>query len=251
MKRTLFFMYGVICYAISMATFAYMAGFLINFGVPTGIDSTPQMPWLQALLIDIALVALFGIQHSVMARPGFKRVWTKFVPKVIERSTYCLFSSALMLLLCTQWQPLGGVIWDVQNEAGRVLLYSLYAFGWILLVFVTFLINHFDLFGLRQVKLNLLGKEYKHVGFVTPILYKYIRHPLYLGWFTIFWATPAMTIAHLIFAVASTAYILIAVPIEERDLTTFHGETYARYRNEVPKFVPGLKPKPALQEVVN
>lgn len=250
MKRVLVFLYGVICYAITMATFAYMAGFLVNFLVPTAIDSAPQVPLAQALLINVGLVALFGLQHSVMARPGFKRVLTRIIPKAAERSTFCLMSSLCLFLLFWQWQPMGGVIWSVQDATLRTGIYSLYGFGWGLLVFVTFLINHFDLFGLRQVYLNLLGKEYKSLHFVTPMFYKYLRHPLYVGWFIIFWATPTMTAAHLVFALTATAYILAAIPFEERDLINHHGRTYAEYRRRVPMFIPGFK-KRRLQEAVS
>lgn len=248
MKRVLIFVYGVICYAITMATFAYLAGFVGNFLVPKAIDSAPQMPLGQALLINLALLAVFGLQHSVMARPAFKRIWTKIIPAAAERSTYCLLSSLALILLFWQWQPLGGTIWHVQEAASRAVLYTLYGFGWVLLVFVTFLINHFDLFGLRQVYLNLRGREYKRLDFQTPMFYKYVRHPLYIGWFIIFWATPTMTAAHLVLALATTIYILVAIRFEERDLAAEHGEVYVSYRRRVPMLIPALRSKQSLQE---
>jgi len=251
MKRVLVFLYGVICYAITMATFAYMAGFLANFLVPTAIDAAPQVPLGQALLINVGLIALFGLQHSVMARPGFKRFLTRVIPQAAERSTYCLMSSLCLFLLFFQWQPMGGVIWSVQDAGLRTAIYSLYAFGWVLLVFVTFLINHFDLFGLRQVYMYLRGKEYTPLRFVTPMFYKYLRHPLYVGWFIIFWATPTMTVAHLVFALTATAYILTAIPFEERDLVRHHGSAYAEYRRRVPMFIPKLTSKRKLQEATS
>jgi len=248
MKRVLIFVYGVICYALTMATFAYLAGFVGNFLVPKAIDSAPQMPLKEALLINLALLAVFALQHSVMARPAFKRIWTRIIPAAAERSTYCLLSSLALILLFWQWQPLGGTIWHVQDAAGRAVLYTLYGFGWVLLVFITFLINHFDLFGLRQVYLNLRGREYKRPGFVTPMFYKYVRHPLYLGWFIIFWATPTMTAAHLVLALATTIYILVAIRFEERDLAAEHGEVYLSYRRRVPMLIPALRSNQSLQE---
>lgn len=251
MKRVLVFIYGVLCYSITMATFAYFAGFLVNFMVPRGIDSEPASPLGRALLINGALVLLFGLQHSVMARPWFKRMVTKILPRAAERSTYCLVTSAVMFLLFWQWQPLGGVIWNIQNETARIAMYPIYGFGWGLLVFVTFLINHFDLFGLRQVYLYLRGKEYTHLRFATPMFYKYVRHPLYIGWFLIFWVTPTMTVAHLVLAAGLTAYILVAIPFEERDLVRFHGTDYENYRRQVPKFIPIKRGQQRLQEVLS
>ncbi|MCG8608408.1 isoprenylcysteine carboxylmethyltransferase family protein [bacterium] len=251
MKRVAIFTYGIICYAITMSSFAYLAGFVGNVVVPKSLDAAVQVPIATALLVNLGLLTLFGIQHSVMARPSFKRVWTKIVPEAAERSTYCLFSSAAIALLVWQWQPMGGVIWEVQNGAGRVLLHSVYAFGWALLVFVTFLINHFHLFGLRQVYNYLRGREEKPLRFVTPLFYKFVRHPLYIGWFLIFWATPTMTAAHLVLAVSTTVYILIAIYFEERNLVEAHGESYENYRREVPMLIPGTKRQRNLQEALS
>lgn len=251
MKRVMYFLYGVVCYSIFFGTFLYAAGFIGNILVPKSMDSGPQGPLGQALLINAALLGLFAIQHSVMARKGFKEVWTKFIPKPLERSTYVLLSSLCLILLFTQWQPMGGVIWNVQDPVGRIVLYSLFAAGWLLVLLATFLINHFDLFGLRQVWLYLLGKEYTPLKFRKPFLYKFVRHPLYVGWFLAFWATPTMTIAHLVFAIATTAYILIAIQLEERDLIAEHGEAYANYRREVPMLIPVKLKSKSYEKVMN
>ena len=245
MKRIAAFTYGVICYAIFFGTFLYAVGFVGNFIVPKSVDSTPEGPLGQALLINALLLGLFAVQHSVMARPAFKRWWTRFVPKPVERSTFVLFSSLALIALFAFWQPIGGVIWDVQNPVGRDVLYGLCAFGWGLVLVATFLINHFDLFGLRQVWLHLRGKEYRPLNFGTPGLYKIVRHPLYVGFFFAFWATPTMTAAHLFFALMTTVYILIAIRLEERDLVAEHGARYSEYRKQVPMLVPRLGGRPS------
>ena len=193
------------------------------------------------MLINLLVLGVFAVQHSVMARPAFKRWWTRFVPKPVERSTYVLFSSAALLLLFHAWQPMGGVVWDVQHPIGRGVLYSLFAGGWLLVLVATFLINHFDLFGLRQVYLHLRGRDYTHLPFVTRALYRFIRHPIMLGFLVAFWAAPHMTLGHLLFSIATTGYIFIGVFLEERDLAAFHGRDFARYREEVPAFVPFLR----------
>lgn len=248
MKRVLIFTYGVICYALFFGTFLYAAGFIGNLFVPKAIDSGATVPLWTALLVNSALLGLFAIQHSVMARKGFKALLTKIIPPAAERSTYVLLSSVCLILLFAYWQPMGGVIWDVQDAAGRAILYGLFAFGWLLVLVTTFLINHFDLFGLRQVWLYLRGKEYRALGFVTPGPYKYVRHPLYVGWLFAFWAAPTMTIAHLVFAIATTVYILIAIKLEERDLVDVHGEAYKTYRRQVPMLIPAGRKQMALQE---
>jgi protein-S-isoprenylcysteine O-methyltransferase Ste14 len=240
MKRLLIFLYGVVSYAVFFATFLYAVGFIGNFGVPKTIDSAPEAPLAIALVINLALLALFAIQHSVMARPAFKRWWTRVVPEEAERSTYVLFSSLALIALFVFWQPLGGEVWNVESPVGRALLYAGFAFGWGLVLISTFLINHFDLFGLRQVWLQLLGKPYTQVPFRMPALYRVVRHPLYVGWFFAFWCTPTMTITHLVFAIATSAYILIAIQLEEHDLVAAHPE-YAEYRRRVPMLVPFLK----------
>jgi protein-S-isoprenylcysteine O-methyltransferase Ste14 len=240
--RTLAFIYGAAAYAVFFATFLYAIGFVGNFVVPKSMDSPAEGPLQTALLIDLGLLAVFALQHSIMARPAFKRVLTRVVSPTIERSTYVLASSLALILLFWQWRPLGGVIWSVENPIGVALLYAGFAFGWGLVLVTTFVINHFDLFGLRQVWRNLLGQPQQDLKFVTPVLYRMVRHPLYVGWFFAFWCTPTMTVTHLLFAVMTTAYILIAIQLEERDLLVAHPE-YAEYRNKVPMLIPFLRPK--------
>lgn len=236
--RLLAFGYGLIAYTLFLGVYLYAIGFIGDFAVPTRLDSSAQGPLVEALLINLLLLALFAVQHSVMARPGFKAVWTRIVPKPVERSTYVLFSSVALILLFGLWQPMGVVIWNVENPAGRAVLYGLMATGFFIVLIATFLINHFDLFGMRQVWLYLRGREYTPLRFKTPLFYKYVRHPLYVGWLFAFWAAPTMTVAHLVFAVMTTAYILVAIQLEERDLVTLHGKDYVRYRREVPMLIP-------------
>jgi protein-S-isoprenylcysteine O-methyltransferase Ste14 len=240
MKRMIAFAYGVACYGIFFATLLYAIGFIGNFGLPKSIDSGPEGSLAAALAIDAALLALFALQHSIMARPWFKRVWTRVVPDPVERSTYVLFSSLALLLMFWQWRPIGLVIWHVESEVLRMAVLGLYAAGLLIVLLSTFLINHFDLFGLRQVYLYLRGRTYTHLEFRTPLFYRYVRHPLYVGWLLTFWSAPTMTAAHLFFAVMTTAYILLAIRFEEADLVTQHGETYRRYRESVPMLVPSL-----------
>ena len=245
MKRIAAFTYGVICYVIFFATFQYAVGFIGNFIVPKSIDAAPVGPLGQALLINALLLGLFAVQHSVMARPAFKRWWTRIVPEPVERSTYVLFSSLALIVLFVFWQPIGGVIWNVTDPVGQAVLYGLCALGWGIVLVSTFLINHFDLFGLRQVWLYLRGQEYRHLSFVTPGPYRHVRHPIYVGFIIAFWATPTMTAAHLFFALLTTAYILIGIRFEERDLVTYHGTRYVEYRKLVPMLVPRLGGRPS------
>jgi protein-S-isoprenylcysteine O-methyltransferase Ste14 len=235
--RIVLFVYGLLCYAIFFGTFLYAIGFIGGFAVPATIDGEPRLPLGQALAVDLALLALFATQHSVMARPVFKRWWTRFVPQDAERSTYVLLASLCLIVLFAFWQPLGGTVWDVGNPAGRSALYALFAMGWAIVLLSTFLIDHFDLFGLRQVWLALRGIRYTPPAFRTPLFYRWVRHPLYVGFIFAFWATPHMTVTHLVFAVATTAYILLAVRLEERDLLAAHPE-YADYRKRVPMLLP-------------
>ena len=239
MKRVSIFVYGVVCYAVFFATFLYAIGFVGNFWVPVAMDSVPVAPFGQALVINLCLLAIFAVQHSVMARPAFKRWWTRYIPQAAERSTYVLFSSLALILLFVLWEPMGAVVWQVNNHAWRIALYAAFGFGWLLVLVSTFLINHFDLFGLRQVWLELRGKPYTTLKFGTPGPYRLVRHPLYLGWLFAFWATPTMTAAHLVFAIATTAYIFVAIVFEERDLEKAHPE-YRHYRERVPMILPSL-----------
>jgi len=237
-KRAAVFIYGVICYVVFLATFLYAVGFIGGFAVPTTLDGPARTPLGTAIAIDVGLLSLFAIQHSVMARKWFKDRWTRIVPAAAERSTYVLFSSVALGVMFWQWRPLGGVVWSVTDPVMRAIVLALFAFGWTLVLVSTFLINHFDLFGLRQVWLYLRGKPYTMLVFRTPGPYRLVRHPLYVGWFFAFWATPVMTFAHLLFAVMTTAYILVAIQFEERDLVREHGAEYEEYRRRVPMIVP-------------
>src|SRR5690606_27357265 len=201
------------------------------------IDGEPGLPFGRALAIDLLLLGLFAVQHSVMARPAFKRRWTRIVPQSAERSTYVLLSSLALIVLFAFWQPLGGVVWSVESPLGQAVLYALFALGWATVLVSTFLINHFDLFGLRQVWLQLIGRPYTSLEFGTPFFYRYVRHPLYVGWFFAFWATPHMTVTHLVFAVMTAAYILTAIQLGERVLVAAHPE-YRAYRARVPMLIP-------------
>ncbi len=237
MQKVSFFVYGILCHAMFLVVFLYLAGFLANFYVGNSIDSGDAGPFGTALLINVVLLALFGIPHSVMARPTFKQWWTKKIPSVIERSTYVLVSNLFVILLIWQWQPMPGVIWDIQWAPAQTALWILFGLGWLLIVFASLLINHFDLFGTRQVWLHFQGKEYTPPRFGMPLLYRMVRHPLYVGWLLAFWVTPSMTVGHLVFSIGTTVYILIAIKLEERNLTEAHPE-YAEYCQKVPMLIP-------------
>jgi methanethiol S-methyltransferase len=239
-KRLLFFVYGTVAYLIFLATFLYAVAFVGGFIVPTRLDGPSQGPLTSALVVDALLLTVFAVQHSVMARKWFKERWTQVIPWAIERSTYVLCASGALLLLFWQWRPIGIQIWTIQNESLRLTLWVLCAAGWGTVLVMTFLINHFDLFGLRQVWLPLIGKPYTPVSFRTPLPYRIIRHPLYFGFLLAFWMTPHMTLAHLVFALATTAYIVLAIQFEERDLLAEHGPSYAEYRRKVPMLLPGM-----------
>lgn len=232
--------YGFICYLIFLASFLYAVCFVGDVIVPKTIDSGFRGHHSTALVIDLLLLGAFAVQHSVMARPGFKAVWTKIVPRSIERSTYVLFSSLLLALICWQWRPFGSPIWTVAPGIFADLLIGLYWFGWVILLLSTFMINHFDLFGLRQVYLRLRNVEYSPPRFTQRALYKIVRHPIMLGFVIAFWATPHMSLGHLIFSIATTGYILVGIALEEHDLAAVHGEQYQAYRSQVPMLIPGL-----------
>jgi protein-S-isoprenylcysteine O-methyltransferase Ste14 len=250
MSRLLVFVYGVAAYGAFFVTYLYAIGFVGNVLVPKALDSAPTAPFATALAINLGLLTLFAIQHSVMARPWFKRRLLQLIPQAAERPTYVLASSLALILLFWQWSPLGGVVWDIQSPAWRAVTLAVFASGWLLVLVTTFLINHFDLFGLRQVWLHLRGREYTPLHFVTPGPYRLVRHPLYLGWLLAFWAAPTMTVTHLLFAMVTTAYILVAIQLEERDLIDAHPE-YASYRRRVPMILPlGTKREPSRVESV-
>jgi methanethiol S-methyltransferase len=240
MKRLGFFLYGVVCYAMFFVVFAYMAGFVANVGVPKSIDSASG-PVGVAVVIDLLLLELFAAQHSIMARPAFKRLWTRYVPQVIERSTYVLAANLVVILLMWQWRGIDTVVWDVQQPVLRVALWALFVVGWLMVPAVSLMIDHFDLFGIRQVWLHLKGRAYEALPFQVTALYKHVRHPLYIGWTIAFWATPTMTVGHLLFASVLTVYMALAAKVEERDLVAHFGRLYEDYRRRVPMFVPWRK----------
>jgi protein-S-isoprenylcysteine O-methyltransferase Ste14 len=240
LKRLSVFLYGVLCYVVFLATFLYAIGFVCNLYVPRSLDGPPVAPLASSLMVDLGLLLLFALQHSVMARPAFKSWWTRLIPEPAERSTYVLASSVALIVLFAFWQPLGGVVWAVTQPTAVIVLYSLCAFGWLLVLVSTFLLNHFDLLGLRQIWLNLRGQPYTHLTFSTPGPYRLVRHPLYVGWLFAFWATPDMTLTHLVFALATSGYILAAIQFEERDLVRHLGTQYSDYRKRVPMLIPGI-----------
>jgi protein-S-isoprenylcysteine O-methyltransferase Ste14 len=237
---TMAFLYGAASYVIFLGVFLYAIAFVGNLPVPKTIDVGASSSLMNALLIDAALLGLFALQHSVMARPAFKRWWTTMVPRSVERSTYVLAASLILALLFWQWQPIAGVVWSVEHPVARGTLIALFWLGWGIVLLSTFMINHFDLFGLRQVYLRLRGAQYTHVPFKTVAFYRFIRHPIMAGFLIAFWATPHMTTGHLLFSIATTAYIFIGIFFEERDLAAAHGRIFEEYRREVPMIVPGL-----------
>jgi protein-S-isoprenylcysteine O-methyltransferase Ste14 len=240
MFRITIFAYGILSYLVFFAVFLYGIGFIGGFLTPTMLDGPAAVPPLKAFLVDLGLLTAFAIQHSGMARPAFKRWWTKIIPQAAERSTYVLLSSLALVALYFFWDPIGGVVWSAPAGFVRRSVIALYLLGWALLLYVTFLIDHFDLFGLKQVWRRLGNKAYRAPLFRTPSLYKLVRHPLYIGWLVIFWAAPMMTSAHLVFAIITTAYILVAIRWEEHDLEAVFGDVYADYRNRTPMLVPRI-----------
>lgn len=242
MNRILTISYGAVAYVVFLASFLYAIGFVGNLVVPRSIDHGVDASIGEAVVVNVLLLGLFAVQHSVMARPAFKRWWTQLVPKTIERSTYVLISSLALFLLFWQWRTMPAIVWDVAWTPGRVVLWVLFAAGWVTALLSTFMTGHFDLFGLRQVYLAWRGIPYTKVEFRTALLYRVVRHPLMLGFIVAFWATPTMTIGHLLFAVATTGYILIAIQWEEHDLNAALGGRYRDYRRRVPMLIPGLHP---------
>jgi len=246
-RRALIIVYGVVAYVAFLAVFLYTIGFVANVGVPKGIDDGVSGRTAAAVLVNAGLLTLFAIQHSVMARPWFKRWWTRFVPASIERSTFVLVASLVLALLLWQWRPLPATMWTVEWSWGRGVLWALYGFGWLMVVGSTFLIDHFDLFGLRQVVARARGRSPQPLGLRQPFLYRLVRHPIMVGFVIAFWAAPDMSAGRMLFALLATGYILVAVRFEERDLVGHHGEAYERYMMQVPRFMPRLarlQPRP-------
>ena len=236
--KIIIFIYGIVSYALGVASLLYLICFISNIVVPKTIDSAPVGGVAQAVLVDLILIGLFAFQHSVMARPGFKERWTRIVPKPAERSTYVLVTGLVLALLCWQWQPIPGVVWNVENAVGKGLLQALFWLGWAILFASTFMINHFDLFGLRQVYLRLKSQPYRPVPFVEAALYRFVRHPIMLGVLIGYWATPSMSVGHLLFAAVSTGYVFIGIFLEEHDTRQALGETYERYRRKTSMILP-------------
>ncbi|KUI25371.1 methanethiol S-methyltransferase [Mycobacterium sp. GA-2829] len=240
MSRILAAAYGIVSYATFLVAFLYLVGFVGDFAVPRTVDHGVDASIGEAVVVNLVLIGLFAVAHSVMARPGFKRRWTRWVPEVIERSTYVLISSLLLFLMFWQWRTMPGTIWEVSWAPGRLLLWVAFWAGWATALASTFMINHFDLFGLRQVYLGWRRRPYTGLRFQTVLLYRVVRHPLMLGFLIAFWATPTMSTGHLLFAVATTGYILVAVRLEEHDLSEALGTEYRDYRRRVPMLIPGL-----------
>ena len=241
MGRIIALVYGVAAYALFIATFLYAIGFVTGLVVPKTIDRGAHSSATEALAINLALLTLFAIQHSVMARPQFKSWWTRFVPSAVERSTYVMLSNGALILLFWQWRPLTAVVWEVQNPGVAVGLTTLSLVGWLIVVSSTFLLNHFELFGLHQVATNLTRSPMPEVEFRTPAYYRVVRHPIYLGFVIAFWAAPTMTAGHLLFAATTTVYIVLAIQLEERDLVEVFGDDYRRYKERVSMLVPWRK----------
>jgi methanethiol S-methyltransferase len=238
MTSLLSLIYGLFAYVTFLGAFSYAIAFVGNVGVPKSVDSGVQAPLVQSLIVDALLLGLFAVQHSVMARKGFKRMWTRVVPRALERSTFVLFASATLILMYWQWRPITGIIWSMTDPTMVTISWSVFAIGWLLVLVSTFLINHFELFGLNQVFASVRGRALPELEFKTPGLYRYVRHPIYLGFILAFWATPVMTFGHLLFAVATTGYILLGIWFEERDLIEQFGQRYRDYRKEVSMLLP-------------
>jgi protein-S-isoprenylcysteine O-methyltransferase Ste14 len=238
MARLLAFVYGLVAYFIFFGTILYAIGFVTGIGVPKTIDTGTVVPLAEAIAVNLVLMTIFAVQHSVMARKPFKAWWTQYVPKAIERSTYVLLASLALVLLFWQWRPIPAVVWHIADPTVALAVTGVSMIGWVMVFFSTFLINHFELFGLHQVANNLVGREMPSVRFRTPVLYKVVRHPIYLGFIIAFWVAPTMTFGHLLFAAVTTAYIIVGIALEERDLVELFGDEYRRYRERVSMLVP-------------
>jgi protein-S-isoprenylcysteine O-methyltransferase Ste14 len=247
MARFLAFLYGTAAYLLFLGAFLFAIGFVTGLPVPKTIDTGPVVPVTEALIVNLLLMSLFAIQHSVMARKGFKRWWTQFVPPAIERSTYVLFATLALIALLWHWRPIPTVVWEVTDPTVAMALTGLSLFGWIVVLSSTFMINHFELFGLHQVVNNLIGRKMGEIRFKTPMLYKLVRHPIYLGFIIAFWAAPVMTMGHVLFAAVTTAYIFVGIMLEERDLVAEFGDEYRNYRERVGMLIP--KPGRAAAEM--
>jgi methanethiol S-methyltransferase len=243
MKKVFSLFYGLACYLIFLATIFYTIGFVGNMVVPKSIDSDPENPLHYAIFIDASLLLLFALQHSIMARPAFKRWWTKFVPVHLERSTYVLTSSICFLMMMWQWQPVGGVVWSFGNDVVKRLVLIVYFCGWYIVFFSTLLVNHSEVFGLRHVWLYVKGEPYTPLPFTRPLFYQFVRHPLYTGYLIAFWSAPVMTVAHLTFAILTTGYIFTAIYLKEKDLQEHFGEKYVAYKDRVPMIIPFMRKK--------
>lgn len=240
-SRIAAFLYGILAYFVFFVTFLYAVGFVAGMVVPKTIDSGPAGPALESAIVNLLLMSLFAVQHSVMARRQFKEWWTQYVPKSVERSTYVLFASLALVLLLWQWRPMPTVVWQIDDPQIATAITGISLLGWLIVLTSTFLINHFELFGLHQVANNLTGRSMPEPRFRTPLYYKFVRHPIYLGFIIAFWAAPMMTIGHLLFAAVTTAYILVGILLEERDLIALFGDDYRRYRERVSMLVPWRK----------
>ena len=243
MGRVVVFLYGLVSYLVFLVAFLYAVGFVGNMAVPKSVDSGFDTSFPSALVINLVLLGLFALQHNLMARPWFKKWWTQIIPHSVERSTFVLFASLLLILLYWQWRPISSVVWNIESAAGQNIMQALFWIGWLTVLVSTFMINHFDLFGLRQVVINLRGETYKPLEFKSTGLYKLVRHPLMLGFIIAFWATPRMTTGHLVFALVTTVWILISIQLEERDLIKFHGKEYEQYCEETSMLLPIPKKK--------
>ncbi len=241
MNRALTLVYGTVAYAIFLGAFLYAIGFTTGLLVPKSLESGPAAPMAEAIIVNLLLLSLFAVQHSVIARQGFKRWWTQYIPHAIERSTYVLLASLCLILLFWQWRPMPAVMWQIGNPGLAAAVTALSLLGWIIVLVSTFLINHFELFGLQQVYNNMRGRLAVHAGFKTPFLYKFVRHPIYLGFIVAFWAAPSMSAGHLLFAAVTTAYIFVGIALEERDLMRLFGGEYERYRQSVGMLLPGWR----------